>query len=241
MAKYQQASRTHLIRTEPFKLVKDISEPADIAVPFYLAQWTPNDKMKFGENAVVCNTELTFQLDLNNLFVSWENGYGYKKGHLDFRDERSGHQVFIRLEAITETAVSYSQIGTDEVFYGVDYRIQSTAFEQKPFRHEYHGMAQTAKHFFNVEDLGNRGIYKIGNNEFSMGLRSRQWKISYRSKLLSGKCYALLCGTWAILLDDDLKFDALVILNGVNPYQLSVEKFVYTTNPYILKAMMLLK
>lgn len=243
--KYQQVSTTHLVQPETFKLISEVpapsSEPSVIAVPFFFSKFSPDDTVRWGQYKVKCKTELVFQLSLNQLFVSWENGRDYHKGHLDFKDERTGHQVFMTLDVTTNTAVSYSQVGTDEVFYGVDYRLQSTAFENKVYRQEYRGQDQTDIQFIKVPDLGTRGVYRIGKNEFSMGISANQWKVRYRGKLLHGTCYALLCGTWAILLSDDLKFDSLVYLNGVQDGTLLVEEIPYTANPYIIKVLTLSK
>lgn len=74
---------------------------------------------------------------------------------------------------------------------------------------------------------------------FNKGLRSKPFNIRYNEKALKGTCNAFVYNCWAILLKDDLSFDALVLLNAYNKDTLSVAKFIYTTNPYIIKFIML--
>ena len=76
---------------------------------------------------------------------------------------------------------------------------------------------------------------------FMYGVSDRQWEICYRGKKLNGSSYIVLCGTWGILLDDDLSFDSLVYLNGAAQDMLDVQEFAYTVNPYVMKARVLLQ
>lgn len=81
---------------------------------------------------------------------------------------------------------------------------------------------------------------------FCYGISSEQYDIDYHGKHLNGRSYALLCGTWAILLTDELEFDSLVLLQGVvhgitgvPGAVLLVDRFIYTVNPYVLKIMLM--
>lgn len=237
--RYQQASRTHLIHPETFELVEELSEPQEIAAPFYLNMFRPENRVNW--KGVICQIELVFKLSLNELEVEFENGQMYKKAYLDFRDDKTGHRVFMRLKVDTDTVVSYSGGSTDELFYGLEYKLDTAGYDPKFYRHDFDSDDWAKQNFCEIPDLGSQGVYRIGKNRFCMGISSRKWHLFYHGKEISHSCYALLCGTWAILLTDDLRFDSLVYLNGVVPGVLYMEKIAYTVNPYLVKVMTVIK
>lgn len=238
--RYQQASKTHLIHPETFELVETLPEPHELAVPFYLHEiFRPSGVVDW--HGVSCQEELVFKLSLNELEVEFENGQMYKKAYFDFRDEKIGHRMFMRLKVDTDTVVSYSGGDSNELFYGADYTLNIAGYDAKRYRHEFDSDEWTKQNFYEVPDLGSKGVYRIGKNRFCMGISSRKWNLFYHGKKLSPTCYALLCGTWAILLTDDLKFDSLVYLGGVVPGVLYIEKIAYTVNSYLVKAMTVIK
>ena len=71
------------------------------------------------------------------------------------------------------------------------------------------------------------------------GMLNNDFKIEYKGNMLEGSCYAYIFGVWAILLQDNLSFDALVTLKGYNKDKLIVDKFIYTSNVYIIKILTL--
>lgn len=106
---------------------------------------------------------------------------------------------------------------------------------------------------FNVNML-NRGMFKsIGylaqkngektskSNALSLnyGMLNNDFRIEYKGRELEGSCYAYIFGVWAILLQDNLSFDALVTLKGYNKDKLVVDDFIYTSNVYIIKILSL--
>lgn len=237
--RYQQASKKHLILPETFELVEKITEPHEIAVPFYLNMFRPSDIVNW--NGVACPVELVFKLSLNELEIEFENGKMYKKAYFDFRDETTGHRVFMRLQADTETVVSYSGGDTNELFYGVDYKLDTAGYDPKFYRHDFDSDDWTKQNFCEIPDLGTQSIYRIGHNRLCMGISARKWNLFYHGKKLSHSCYAMLCGTWALLLTDDLKFDALVYLSGAVPGALYIEKIAHTINSYLVKVLTVIK
>ena len=78
-------------------------------------------------------------------------------------------------------------------------------------------------------------------NKLSYGLRNKQYHVTFKGKRLGGTCYAMMLGLWAILLGDDLSFDSVVMLDGATSDELIVNRFIHTSNPYILKVMTLTK
>lgn len=103
-------------------------------------------------------------------------------------------------------------------------------------------------HQSQVRDIGAfSGVYGISRihmlsgyqESLSYGVPPTQLSVSYKDRPFGGKCYALVCGTWGILLGDDFSFDALVTFSGYNNKHLDVDRVVYTTNTYISKFVVL--
>lgn len=71
---------------------------------------------------------------------------------------------------------------------------------------------------------------------YNWGILNETWPLYCQNKPLGKNVYALLCGSWAILLTDSFKFDALVALNGVytkqdNQQILDILRVIHTVNP----------
>lgn len=83
--------------------------------------------------------------------------------------------------------------------------------------------------------IGKDSDYQV----YNYGLRLAPYNISYRGRDLEGSCYAYIYGNWALLLQDNLSFDALVLLKGWNHEKLVIDKFIYTSNVYLIKVLSL--
>lgn len=88
--------------------------------------------------------------------------------------------------------------------------------------------------------MGARNGIWTDTSMFSYGLMQKQIKVYYRNKLL-GKSLVYMFGAWAVILDDDLRFDALAVIDGCEAEEISIKRFLYTVNPYIVKKMVMLK
>ena len=75
---------------------------------------------------------------------------------------------------------------------------------------------------------------------YHFGILPTKYALEYKNKELKQTSYALLCGTWAVLLSDDLNFDSCVALSGASRDKLQIESIFYTVNPFFVKAMALL-
>lgn len=71
------------------------------------------------------------------------------------------------------------------------------------------------------------------------GIKPTKYSIMYGKRDLKRQNYAMLCGTWAVLLTDDMMFDSLALLQGVTEDKLYIDKFIYSRNSYIVKMMVL--
>ncbi len=77
----------------------------------------------------------------------------------------------------------------------------------------------------------------------SYGIPSQQFSVIYRGNLFIGKCFVFLLGGFAVLLTDDLCFDALCLVTGVRNlasrgYVLKIAEILMSPNPYIIQMMM---
>lgn len=97
----------------------------------------------------------------------------------------------------------------------------------------------TEPNFRSISDLAIDHSIEVDANRFCFGVRGISYRVRYNGRELNGDCYALVCGPWAILLDDEFRFDTLAMLNGATSVILDVDRFLYTVNPYITKVITL--
>lgn len=86
-------------------------------------------------------------------------------------------------------------------------------------------------------------VYKWGDGHCAGRMTTffaDQVTVYYHNKKLNGSCYAVVFGAIAVLLDDELRFDAVVALESMRDMTLGVRKIIYTSNSYLTKAMMLI-
>lgn len=215
--RYFVASKSHLLDYETFKFVKAAGVGVvDHFYPFY------SDSKQLNRFGVVNLNGFKVEFDEN----SWYAG--------DFRAE-------VCVEGLPKIDISVSPsnmiIGRAGVSHeGYYYRVIT---DGRDIDDLVDLPEEKSIGFFNVSDLwkqpSDSGI------ELFYGLRHSPYTVIYKGKKLSGSCYALLCGACAIMLDDDLRYDSLALLNGANTVQLSVKRFCHTVNPYITKVMVMMK
>ena len=123
---------------------------------------------------------------------------------------------------------------------GVQYRVHDGKREQK-FYTKFTVFHEPSEVFKWIPDLGHEERNPSHGKQFSFGLSPQEYTFTYRGRQLGGTSLAYMCGPFAVLLDDDLSFDTLVALRGVQYNELIVDKFVYTVNTYIIKVMALWK
>lgn len=111
---------------------------------------------------------------------------------------------------------------------------------------EFSKTPQNKVYFRFIDGLGKmRDSSQTTPDIFSFGLSPLLHKVKYAGNLLNGSSYMFVCGTWGILLDDEFRFDSLAILSRIHvrPTMIvtTVDKFLYTVNPYIMKLMFMKK
>lgn len=239
MHSYLQASKNYAIDLETYQLVplKDVAYP-------------------YGELHIPCYFRYPSKYRYMNGIAGWEdtiklNGFWLNFWNYDSSYDVNGfcsYEVDIKLDGFQmrmryNTGVSHvgGSSMLDNPLYHLNYgdtkKIVMSVFDSNKFQN-VSGLYRM-KYF--IPTRGNGFLGKGVSTNLYCGLSHRQYEIVVNGKPLRGTCYALLLGTWAILLDDDLSFDSIAILRGVSTKSLEIEKFMYTVNPYIVKVMTLMR
>ena len=132
--------------------------------------------------------------------------------------------------------INYTDL-SDTQLRGVSYIIYTTMSDVQDFHSEFFGTETwELPRFKQLYDLGYvRPNIASVRDRFFFGLSHEQWSCVYSGRKLNGKCYAFLCGTYAILLDDELHLDSIVSLRGVEDGLLTIDRVMYTESPYMTK------
>lgn len=231
-------STTHLLDLETFKFHR-IHEPFYASVPYW--GWD-----------FACETyaswynimERTTTIKLNNLEIQFD-GYSLAPLHYDekwfvklkFKHEFLGKWMEIELEV--SPLFNDPPVGQGMRLIEVNYvmeidgslRRHKSTFQRSPFD----------PHFKCINTLLRMGIGKPTPDMFMFGIKDLPYHVRYKGKILNGKSYALMLGTYAILLGDDMTFDSLVMLSGAENTILGVEHVAYTVNRYVTKVITLFK
>lgn len=232
---YIQASLGWLLALDTWKFVKEselVSKPKT-RVPSYL--WEP---LGYGNKRPANSISKTHKLQFNNLKVALTRKLG--NADIEFFDAVKGDTVAMRLTAaknVTESGIGWHAVGG--VGHSV-WRLIGEDYESVPFRSAYTSFSDEHK-FFPVEDLATQEVVGDNAEVLSYGVVPIQYTLKYNGMRLSQQRFAFLCGSWAILLNDDMTFNSLVVLKGVSHYTLEIESILYTVDSRMLKASMRMK
>lgn len=204
-------------------------EPCKVSVPFYLWSYNPKEGPKVVDEGRECRK--TTVVKLNGFSVKLSKGY--HGGEISFLKRGESPITVAASPVIMSTTRSGGSHYTDTK--AVDYHIR---VKGKTVTHHTRIDPQA---FEFVNEYGHYDIRGKCVDNFNYGVAPFQYLIMYKNKVLNGESYALFCGPWGILLDDDLSFDSLILMEGKSADVIAIEKFVYTVNPYITKVMMLMK
>lgn len=225
---YLVATKQSLLNKETFKFVKYHPDAGlDIQRPFYMYE----DRVTYPSNE-----KRTTVVELNKLWIAFSNAdrwyWGDSSADIMFTDKN-------RLSHAIRLDVQHNTTPNDvTIYWRVEMEGKGGKTEQgqmvlgKPFQGEIA--------FQYIPGLGRQYTAEMKDNKLHYGVRQHQYGITYQGRTLRGACYAMLCGMWAVLLDDDMSFDALVMLNKAQSGSLGIERILYTDNPYLLKMKMLL-
>ena len=113
----------------------------------------------------------------------------------------------------------------------------SVSFDKEPI--VFTSMYDAEYSFVHVTELGQVAEDGRIRDSFSYGLLPSRYVICYRGRQMRLERYVLVCGSWAVLLTDDMQFETLCALGGMTNSVLNINRVIYTLNPYIVKAMTL--
>ena len=236
--KYLQVSENHYIGLDDYKFYTrmQLRKPHVMYVPPYLNQPKSVDKLvsgvlfEHGELKDINNiTESTDTVRLRNLSIK----IGNNSEELVFYDSRTKkrHRVAFSDSWISVTGNNMS-ISVVISINGNEYAYKKLYIEN-PF-----------KKFYKIASLHQK-IYSHEKRKDSFalnyGMTCNQFSIMYHDKLLDGKCLIFIYGIWGILLRDDLSIDALVLIGGQKGTLITIDHFLWTSNPYITKFILMMK
>lgn len=247
--KFLLADSQYMIHPETYEFhrLKGEENCFSVAVPFYLWKFKESFSRSIrigvnGEGTPVYGWySRTLCLPLNGLFIEFLGNSEY--ADVSFYDPIKKCDVLIELTMSSQTYLTNTIGGmlyTDlkmrltgaNYKVGIDGRFSSIKVELEE-------MLGDSPAFKRVPRLGCYNVPQIMINQMSWGIKPTPYRIIYKTKKL-GRHFALLCGTWAILLTDKLQFDSVVSLWSVRQNTLWVERFIYTVNQNVIKAQILL-
>lgn len=233
MADYIITEEKNVIESKSMKFIPKEMLPKGVTVDVLDCQWQfLDDFYKIHSNPYVDKRkkrtyERTNVLKLNNLTFIY--GRNYKSGRFSFVDSNTGAITTISVHLEPQAELMWGHM------YAVNYEISINFQSQRVVSQFYHPR-ESGNRFLHVPRLYST---EIDGEDFNKGLVSDQFGITLRGHELEGQSYVLFAGCWGIILKDDLSFDSLALFDAVVGYDVYVERFVYTVNPYVTKMMML--
>lgn len=240
--RYLQTSKDWYLNEDTLNFVpgSKILGAGVITVPWYL--WTHGKE-----------TEFTQVVGFSQSNGNISNNYRVTRLVSSFR---LGNLVIEHLEKLYRTRVSVTDKSSGVV---VNFGVASTV---NSGIQRGHIVPKTVSHFLTIDgnpaaaytlDMMIYGVsFKGASNlasietsnrivrQYRFGLYKEKSDIFYEGKLL-GKRFVYMYGSWAILLDDALCFDSIVVLKQTKATTIHVAKFLYSVNPVVVKMMIMSK
>lgn len=225
---YVMLDKTHLRDRETNKIVhldnrvsgRDAN--VDIDVPFYFWRFKEGH-LHEGPDAVY---HKVFNVELNCFGIKFS--MGFRHCALDFYDNARQLWTGMTIDAhptLINAGMRYAQVT------GMNYNVYMEAQTKEYFTK----FDMYNQQFHQISGLDAQHVPEYAMHKFCMGVLAEQYSIYFQGKKLNGMSYAMLCGPYAFLLDDNLMFDSFALLKGAEYGRLCVSQFIYTVNPYILK------
>ena len=244
-ARYLQATSDWLIDVINWRFVPahKREDPCGVVVPMYLWNYVNecgNRVVPVNKgNGQVVYTELlkSDEIELNDLTVRFSNGY--RSASIDFKNPADGRKVLIDLGCSPEASGSFNLNGyRTRGMRGMAYRITIHSHTQVVFV-KFDDVYAGVQDFISIPGLGRFGDGSPCAANWNYGISPSTYELRYKGKVLEARSLALLCGSWAVLLDEELRFSAYVLLKRAKPYFLDIEHIIYTTSRYYTKVMVL--
>lgn len=237
------ANKHYVIDPETFKFVHTRNCGADTYVDVPLYFW-PAAKV------MLPKSRLTQQrtIELNELLINFKSFvmqdgvlyFDYHECFLDFKDRGEtkslvlavnplfSHVNFLDVYSVQLRSVQYELFMNMNKISEHSTRFFTTQVVVLPRFNSYPELAELKAKARSVQD------------RFSFGITQNQCGVVYKGQKLNRKFLVMMCGTYAVLLTDDMKFDSLAVLDQTIRGMIFVDKFLYSVNPYIVKLITLL-
>lgn len=232
---YLLACKDYALDRETWKFVRkmELPWPFEMEVPFYF--WKYKDLSLHREFAGIAKRNVyrkVIGVKLNDLFVEVNENVAA----IAFNGKKGPQRIKLTWNMISNSTG-----------YGFQFRILSHVeytmnLGGRLIQHttETSGLPLTAPNFLDHRGLGQIGVPSTYDNaDLGYGLRETPYRVFINNKELNGTSYALICGTWAVLLSDDMQFDSLVFLQGFSDDKMYVDHVAYSVNPYVVKVITL--
>lgn len=241
MYDYLLANQRSLLnrRTMQFEQIRGRLKMSDIEVPTYL--WTfgkSHDTSNSYMNSVVGGKVRRYSLTYRKSDTIRLNCFEFKfksNRHIEImlRDDSGGVKTKLTVQYSLQSTAYMSAGRRYSSLCGASYLL--TVGDDQRLGHS----TVIEQHAFDImPNLGYEDLGGAGSDRIYFGISDVPLKVHYRGKHI-GESYAMMCGTCAILLGDDMTFDTLAYLSRASRDTIVIDKFAYTTNTYVLKLMML--
>lgn len=253
---YIQTSLSLAVDTETYKFVPlNMLHDVAIQVPVFLWNYSMGtdkvydkdsrchlyriDTMFLNKLAIACcwpkdievkaNGSISFHDRIGNLVTlplntkkAGNKGYYLYEAHpfpqIRFTDPRTGKRRSMTVNSYLAKRPTYPLLSCLHCKLKMATEEKDFAMEQVDVFTKIDDLYQAHPYLFETELVGN------------YGLSDMYYTVVYNGRPLAGMCYAVVFGAVAILLKDDLSFDALVLLRGTANKLLVVNSVLYTTN-----------
>lgn len=236
---YCLTSLDYMLDLHTFKLapIEAITDRDVVGVPIYMSSYSGYTKL----HEVFRHASPDHRVRLNQLEVQLISrtvelkpfGFGKHVAKVSFFDTIDKEDKELELSVAPYFGSSAAFGLTKSYIEGVNYTIRT---DNRIKRIRMDITPEDTQHFFSIDNLPHvRTQHPEMRDIFNFGVDYKQYEVVYRDKKMNGTCYAMLCGSWGILLDDNMMLDAIVLLNTVKEGYLGVEHFIYVANTYITK------
>lgn len=247
MKKYLQTSNRHYLDTETWKIIKQgqLVKPFEMVVPFWYWHFKEATercvrgmpKIIDGKPKIpVSLFRKQHTVELNDLSVQFGDDFT----HVLIKFFNVKRDRLSSIELATKLRWKWlPHLSTRSFLGGVDYKCVLDDETPAKIETKFYQTLLSAPNFCSIPNLS---LDEKNSDEREMlyyGILPWQMDVKYKETWLNGQSWALLCGTWAILLSDDFKFDSLVALSGATCTTLVAERFLFTVNSYIRRMIFL--
>lgn len=227
--RYRAINLWWLVNPETWEIVniEDRQRGIEIDIPYILWEWGSIDSYYMPGSSDICHR--VYKMELNGLEVAIPVSGG--GSIVRFKDKDKEHKIKVMKSHIMTPYESAPRIHATNYACYVDGECKEYSTSHWSFERE----------FKFIKGLLSAYPMQSCKDRLFHGIKESKYHLVYRETPIQHDCYALMMGTWAILLTDKFEFDSLVILREANQVELVIDSIVYTMNPYMTKIMVMVK